>query len=143
MHVLSYLKQTLKRKDKTRDSDWDFGARQSPDGSTRDIYSRQRSSTSLGSQSRRPTVPTSEGPQQHQVRGHAITEYTKSYIKHVPASRNASRPQLVLKRRDRVRLLPVVEVQRTSSFWQLASMQRRVEAPDDLQNTVGVHIPWQ
>ncbi|KAL5508253.1 hypothetical protein ACEPAH_5872 [Sanghuangporus vaninii] len=29
MHVFSYLKQSLKRKDKSRDADWDFGARQS------------------------------------------------------------------------------------------------------------------
>ncbi|EJD01449.1 uncharacterized protein FOMMEDRAFT_21818 [Fomitiporia mediterranea MF3/22] len=70
MHVLSYLKQTLKRKDKARDSDWDFGARQSDAPIRRDSFAvaRRRRSTSLDRQRCPPPIQRAEEPQHQHKR---------------------------------------------------------------------------
>ena len=74
---LSYLKQTLKRKDKARDSDWDFGARQSDAPIRRDSFAtaRRRRSTSLDRQRCPPPIQRAEVPQ-HQVRNFTIVKHT-------------------------------------------------------------------
>ena len=68
MHVISYLRQTLKRKDKEKsrasqayssaDSDWDFGARQTPDL----VLIPSSSSTSSTRQARRRSISLNNVP---------------------------------------------------------------------------------
>ncbi|KAL5527386.1 hypothetical protein ACEPAG_6177 [Sanghuangporus baumii] len=68
MHVFSYLKQTLKRKDKSRDADWDFGARQSsPVDATASTRRDSRAATSTSasaSGSRRRRSVSLDDPRQ-------------------------------------------------------------------------------
>ncbi|KAI5119889.1 hypothetical protein M0805_003693 [Coniferiporia weirii] len=66
MNVLSYLRQTLRKRDKPRDasdaadSDWDFGARQTPDMTThlRATPRRQRSASASGTRPSQPHIGT-------------------------------------------------------------------------------------
>ncbi|KAL5530421.1 hypothetical protein ACEPAF_6679 [Sanghuangporus sanghuang] len=68
MHVFSYLKQTLKRKDKSRDADWDFGAHQSsPVDATASTRRDSRAATSTSasaSGSRRRRSASLDDPRQ-------------------------------------------------------------------------------